>query len=259
MTKGRRRLIIFTAAAALFIALALWIKAQYVVPVIMYHKISGTGAESRLNVSPESFKRQMRFLKDHNYNIVSLEGLEELVKKNNFPNKTIAVTFDDGYEDNYLNAYPVLKELDIPATIFIAPALIGTDGYLSWDQVREMSGSGIITIGSHTMSHIWLPGQAEQKLDSEIRDSKRSIEGHIGSGINTFSYPLGGFDKNVRKKVIEAGYKIAAATNPGKKYPRHDLFAMKRLRISRSSDNLAVFWFETSGFYTWIKEHRDED
>jgi len=249
-------LAIFLIIAAAVIAYA---KSQYVVPVIMYHNIDENSGTSRLSVSPVNFERQMRFLKNRHYNVVSLEGLADMVIKNKFPGKTIAITFDDGYEDNYLNAYPVLKKFGLRATIFIIPAMVGSRGYLTWDQIMEMSGSGVITIGSHSMTHPWLPSQPEEKLAPEIAGSKRAIENKIGKDVNAFSYPQGGFNENVRKKVIEAGYKISVATNPGKKYPRHDLFAMKRLRISSTSDNLFVFWIETTGFYTWIKEHRDKD
>ncbi|PIW67968.1 MAG: polysaccharide deacetylase [Candidatus Omnitrophica bacterium CG12_big_fil_rev_8_21_14_0_65_42_8] len=257
--RAAKKNIIIAIVLIAALAVILYAKAQYVVPIVMYHKIDGNSAVSRLSVSPESFKAQMVFLKRHRYNVVRLKDLSEMVRENKLPSKTIAVTFDDGYEDNYVNAYPVLKGLGLPATIFIIPAMIGNDGYLTWDQVVEMSESGIITIGSHSLSHSWLPSLAVQELDREIIDSKRSIESHIGKDVDTFSYPLGAFNENAREKVIKAGYKIAVATNPGKKYPKHDLFAMKRLRISSTSDNLFVFWFEITGFYTWIKEHRDKD
>jgi len=243
----------------LVIAGFLWAKEQYCVPIIMYHRIDDQAESSKLSVSPESFERQMQFLKRHNYNVVKLEELPDLINKGNIPYKTIAITFDDGYENNYTEAYPILKELDIPATIFISPALIGIEDYLTWDQVIEMSESTVISIGSHTMTHAWLPGLVEQRFDTEITDSKRAIESHTRKRTPSFSYPLGGFDRHVREKIIKAGYRIATATNPGKDYPKHDIFAMKRVRISRTSDNLLVFWIETSGFYTWVKEHRDED
>lgn len=255
----RRGIIISAVLAGLAIAFIFVIRAQYVAPIIMYHNIDANSAGSRLSVSPESFKRQMRFLKNQHYNVVKLEDLADMVRKNKFPLKTISITFDDGYENNYTQAYPVLKSLGLCATIFIAPALVGADGYLTWDQIAEMSESGVISIGSHSMSHAWLPDLADQKLDSEILGSRRSIEGHLRGEVYSFSYPVGGFNQDVRDKVIKSGYKIAVATNPGKKYPKHDLFAMKRLRISSTSDNLFVFWFETTGFYTWIKEHRDKD
>jgi peptidoglycan/xylan/chitin deacetylase (PgdA/CDA1 family) len=201
----------------------------------------------------------MHFLKRYGYNVVKLEQLSALIKEGGTPYKTLAITFDDGYENNYTVAYPILKELDLQATIFITPGLIGNDGYLTWEQVFEMSESGIISIGSHTMSHAYLPDLSEEVLDIEISGSKRAIESHIKKRISSFSYPTGGFNEYIKEKVKKAGYKIAVATNPGRNYPKHDLFAMKRLRISRTSDNLLVFWIEISGFYTWIKEHRDEE
>ncbi len=255
----RKRYAVIVIALFTALAIVLWARAQYVVPVIMYHNIDGNSSTSRISVSPESFKAQMCFLKNRHYNVVRLEDLAGMVKDGRFPPKTIAITFDDGYENNYLQAYPVIKSLGLNATIFITPAFVGKDGYLRWDEILEMSESGAISIGSHSMTHAWLPDQPEQKLDMEITDSRRAIESHLNKEVNTFSYPSGGFNQNVRDKVIKAGYKIAVATNPGKKYPKHDLFAMKRLRISSTSDNLLVFWFEITGIYTWIKEHRDKD
>lgn len=80
----------------------------------------------------------------------------------------------------------------------------------------------------------------------------------MGCPVNAFSYPEGRFNDRIRKLVINAGYKLAVATNPGKKFPSDDIFALKRLRISSTSNNLFVFWIETSGFYTFVKEHRDD-
>lgn len=254
-----RRLIILVAAVVFVIAGFLWTRQQYVVPIIMYHHVDDRAHISKLSVCPESFERQMQFLKERDYNVVKLEEIPDLIRNEKIPRKTIAITFDDGYEDNYTSAYPVLKKIGLPATIFIIPALIGRDGYLTWDQVIEMSESGVISIGSHTMRHAYLPDLAEQKLDMEISGSRRAIESHIRKEITSFSYPIGAFNKHIKDKVMKAGYTIAVATNPGKDYPRHDLFAMKRVRISRTSDSLVTFWIETSGFYTWIKEHRDED
>ncbi|MBU4205184.1 PAS domain S-box protein [Patescibacteria group bacterium] len=134
-----RRFISLLAALIFVIAGFLWARGQYVAPIIMYHRIDEDAGVSRISVSPESFKRQMYFLKGRDYNVVRLEDLPELLSSGKIPRRTIAITFDDGYENNYTDAYPVLKELGLPATIFISPAFIGTDGYLTWDQVIEMS------------------------------------------------------------------------------------------------------------------------
>lgn len=256
---AKKKYAVLLAAFVFVLAGFLWARQQYVIPIVMYHNIDDNAAISSLSVCPESFKRQMSFLKRNKYNVVKLEDLPNLIVSGRIPCKIIAITFDDGYENNYTCAYPVLKEFGLPATIFVVPALVGKEGYLTWQEIIEMSESGIISIGSHSMNHAYLPDLPEQGLDMEISDSKRAIEMHIRNMVSSFSYPIGAFNDYVKEKVRKAGYGIAVATNPGKNYPKHDLFAMKRLRISRTSDNLFVFWIETSGFYTWIKEHRDED
>lgn len=259
MLRFRKRYLVLLVSLGLLLTGIFYFKTQYVIPVLMYHKIDENSRTSSLSVSPENFRRQMIFLKEHKYNVVKLEDIPDLLRQNKVSQKTVAITFDDGYENNYQEAFKILKELQLPATIFIIPALVGIEGYLSWQEIIEMSESGIISIGSHTMTHPWLKDLPEPKLESELSDSKRAIESHIRKEVYAFSYPLGGFNENIREKVIKAGYKTAVATNPGKKYPKHDVFAMKRLRISRTSDNLFVFWIEASGYYTWIKEHRDKD
>jgi hypothetical protein len=98
--QATKKNIIITAVLIVALAIILYAKAQYVVPIIMYHKIDDNSAVSTLSVSPDSFKAQMRFLKNQHYNVVGLEDLISMVKKNSFPSKTIAITFDDGYENN---------------------------------------------------------------------------------------------------------------------------------------------------------------
>jgi len=239
---------------------SIFLRSIYVVPILMYHKIDEHHMESKLSVSPGSFKRQMRFLRKKNYNIVSLEELADLIKsKRRIPYKTVAVTFDDGYKDNYTTAFPVLKRYDIPASIFVVVNKVGMKDYCSWRDLEEMSASGI-EIGSHTLTECYLPRIKDRRqLRKEIFGSRNAIKARIPTGADFLAYCSGGFNKDVRQMVIDTGYEGACATNPGRTYPKNDIYALKRIRISRTSDNLFVFWIETSGFYTWIKEIRDED
>ena len=113
-----------------FFSFLIWIGTllkHYTVPILMYHYVNNEEPlKSRLGVSPESFERQMRFLRERKYNIVSLEELTDLIKnKKRIPPMTAAVTFDDGYLDNYTHAYPVLKKYNIPAAIFVVINRIG--------------------------------------------------------------------------------------------------------------------------------------
>ncbi len=260
MLKKRITYLLIIFLMLIFVVIGSIFRFGYVVPVLMYHSVDENWKESKLSVSPESFRRQMEFLVKNKYNIVSLHKIKELRESGKpIPYKTVAITFDDGYENNYTNAFPIMKEHNIPAAIFVVLNKIGREGYLTWPQIEEMAENNI-EIGSHTLSECYLPDiKDEARLKREIYDSRRILKKRIPQAGDFIAYCSGGFNKNIRQIVIDSGYDGACATNPGKDYPDDDIYAIKRLRISRTSDNLFVFWIETSGFYTWIKEHRDDD
>jgi len=239
---------------------AFFLKTAYVVPVLMYHSIDHNDQKTKLSVSPESFERQVKFLADNHYNVVLLpEVVGYVTGKKRIPPKTVAITFDDGFLNNYQFAYPVLKKYKIPATIFVITGKIGTPGFVNEEQVKEMADSGVMAIGSHTVSHKWLPSFDDPALRRELVDSKAFLEAITGQPVDIFCYPIGAHDKRVQQAAKDAGYVAAVATNPGKAASWHDPYAIKRIKISRTSDNLFVFWMETSGYYTSIKEFRDTD
>jgi len=252
---------IFIIAAILVLALGalIFFTTVYVAPVIMYHSVDGNDQVSKLSISPKSFSRQMEFLKKNKYNVVSLEKLASYMRSGErMPPKTIAITFDDGFYNNYQYAYPVLKKYGLPATIFVIVSKIGKPGYLGWKEIKEMSDSGLITIGSHTMSHLWLPAMGTKQLKYELERSREILESRTGRSVTELCYPVGAHDDRVKAAAAAAGYACAVATNPGRAASAGDIYAIKRVRISRTSDNLFVFWVETSGYYTWIKEQRDD-
>lgn len=239
-----------------------FIRQKYVAPIAMYHSITPDALqENRLQVSVKDFERQMHFLKSHRYNVLTLEHLASLIKeKRKIPPKTLAITLDDGYKDNYIYAFPVLKKYNIPATIFIIINEVGRPDRLSWDEIKTMRDSGIITFGSHCLDPEPLVNiKSEEDLKRQIFESKEILEERLGREINAFSYPEGRFNDKIKELVKEAGYKFAVVTSPGKKFSNDDIFALKRLRISSTSSSLFVFCVETLGFYTFLKEHRDED
>lgn len=256
----KKWIIIIVAIVSGLALLGLPVRKHYVVPILMYHRVDKEEAlKSKLAVSPQVFQKQMSFLARNKYNVIALGQLSSLIKaKSKIPQNTVVITFDDGYEDNYLQAYPILKKYNLPATIFIIVDFIGRPGYMNEAQLKELAQSGLITLGSHTMTHPVLTKIDENLLDKEISGSKKVLEEKTGLPINLFSYPLGAFNESVRRKVIEAGYKGAVATNPGKNYPNNDSYVLKRMRISENAGNLFIFWAEISGYYTFIKEHRDD-
>jgi len=269
MYKRKRLIVIFGLVFVAGISLLFFFQQQYVTPIIMYHSIlPQANPENRLAVSLESFERQMRFLREHKYNVLPLKELVFLIKeKKVIPPRTIAITFDDGYKDNFTHAFSILKKYRIPATVFIIVKEVGRmqQDRLSWGQIREMQACGLVTIGSHAMgpdplTNIYKSNPSKYNLEAyfkeQVYDSRKILEEQLQRPVDLFSYPEGRFNEDIRRRVISAGYKAAVATNPGKKYPSRDVFALKRLRISSACDNLLVFWIETSGYYNFIREHR---
>lgn len=246
--------------AALVLAGGAALRRVYVFPVIMYHSVDDKENTTKLSVSPEGFAKQMAFFHKYKYNVIGLEqALPYISGRSKAPPRTVVITFDDGYENNYLQAYPVLKRYGLQATIFVIVDKIGQPGWMTWDQLKEMSDSGLITIGSHTKSHLWLPSLDRKGLKEELVKSKEILEKRLGKRVNLLCYPVGAFDDNVKRAAREAGYTCAVGTNPGKRSSPHDIYAIKRIRISRTSNNPIVLWLETAGWYTWIKENRDDD
>ena len=246
--------------AVIAIGAVTFLRTAYNVPVLMYHSIDNNDKTTKLSVSPESFARQMKFLHDRQYNVVGLDKVVSYMQnKEKVPPRTVAITFDDGLYNNYENAYPVLKKYGIPATMFIIVKKIGQPGYMGWKEIKEMADSGVITIGSHTVSHLWLPAMGTKELTYELRASKEALENKTGKKVDILCYPIGAHNDRVKRFSKEAGYMCGVATNPGHSSPSDDIFAIKRIKISRTSDNLFAFWVEASGYYTWIKERRDDD
>lgn len=260
MSKRKTLITVFSIAASI-ILLVNFAKQNYVVPILMYHSVNPQAKpENRLAVSVNTFQRQMRFLKLKHYNVMPLESIADLIKaKKKMPPKTVAITFDDGYKDVYTYAFPILKKYNLCAAIFIIVNEVGRPqgDRLSWDEIKLMQVSGLITFGSHTLRHKYLEEiKTEEELKKELFDSKRILENRLDKQVNAFSYPNGRFTALMRKFVMDAGYKLAVAVNPGKNYPDDDIFALKRLRISENASNMFIFAVEASGFYTFIKEHR---
>lgn len=242
------------------LAFGAWSRTQYVVPVLMYHEVDPRpiGA-SRLIVSPESFARQMAWLGHRRPGGVVVVPLPEVVTAfhtgRRLPSRAIVLTFDDAFENFYTQAWPILRERGFPATLFVVTDWIGRPGYMSWDQIKAVDRSGVV-IGSHSVTHPWLPALDEETLRREVVESKRVLEEGLGHPVEMFCYPGGARDERVKRAVQTAGYRGACATNPGPGSSDRDPYAIKRVRISKSADSLATFWFESSGYYTWVKEHR---
>jgi peptidoglycan/xylan/chitin deacetylase (PgdA/CDA1 family) len=241
-----------------------WLRDRYVVPILMYHHVGApTGSKWRLNtVSAKSFDYQMNFMKRHGFQVISFDDLVEGIKAGRqFSRNTVVIEFDDGYEDNYNNAFPILKKYGFPAMVFLVSDKIGTaPGFLTWDEVREMEKYKFLA-GAHTRHHLYLPKASLSEAQDEIAGSKKVIEDHLGHSIDYFAYPTGGFTEDVKRMVKDAGYKAAVTTNRGKDRFNADLYALKRIHMSTTDDRYSglVLWFKLSGYYNLFRHFKRND
>ncbi len=227
---------------------------KYVVPVLMYHHVNYSRESRSDTVSPENFQRQMTFIKAYGYRVISLDEFIGGIKNNRiFPKKTVVLTFDDGYEDNYTYAFPVLRRLNFPATIFISPGFIGREGFLDWDEIKYMQDKGI-QYGSHGMIQAYLPEQDEAHLIYEIRESKRILEKELKHPIKYYAYPVGGFSRDIKDRLMREGYEGAVATNRGYDRYNKDVFEVNRVKFSDKDRSSVGIWMKLSGYYNLFRK-----
>jgi peptidoglycan/xylan/chitin deacetylase (PgdA/CDA1 family) len=190
-------------------------------------------------------------MKRHGFQVISFDDLVEGIKKGHvFARNTVVLQFDDGYEDNYKYAFPILKKYGFPATIFLISDKVNTPDFLTWDEIKEMEKNGI-SFGAHTRHHVYLPMQSMAQAQDEITGSKKMIEDRLGHSIDYFSYPSGGFTVDIKHLVRDAGYKAAVTTNRGKDRFNVDLYELKRIHMNNTDDRFSglIMWFKLSGYY----------
>lgn len=198
------------------------------VPVLNYHQVNNR-FNTVLTMKPENFDEQMKYLHDNDYHTITLEQFDAYMRgESDLPDRPVLITFDDGYIDNYQEAFPILKKYHMGATIFLIVNLVGTKGYLTWDQVAEMSQHGI-EFGSHTMSHKPLTSFDAQGARHELVDSKAAIESHIGQKVTFIAFPEGKFNDMVMEETKKAGYAYAFTVDTGRDFPWDDHYDLDRV------------------------------
>ncbi len=243
-------------AGLLAAGFALGRRAFYAAPILMYHHVAVTDTPKPDTVSPERFAWHMAYLKEHNFRVVPLDHLIGMVHSGQAVlANTVAITFDDGYEDNYTGAYPILRGQQFPATFFVSSDLVNTDGYLSTRQMKEMIDAGM-EIGSHTRRHSYLPGLSPEQQKDEIFESKRRLEEILGVEVAYFAYPSGGFSDGIKQMVKDAGYKGACTTNRGRERFNRDVYELNRVRLSDKDDRLDYLWMKFTGLYNLFRENK---
>src|SRR5579859_3178247 len=176
------------------------------VPVLIYHHVkwlkpSDDAIERGLTVLPSQFGQELAYLARNGYHLVSTRQIALYLRGgHSLPRRPVALSFDDGYSDVYLNVYRVLRSRHMTATFFIVPGFLGTSRYLTWSQVRTMSQNGM-DIEAHSMTHPDLRAISPAQRWSEIVDSRQLLEARLQTSVRVFAYPYGGFNNSIVDQV----------------------------------------------------------
>lgn len=202
------------------------------VPVLMYHAVSDDniwGIKS-LYVSPARLREQLQYLKDNGYEPIFFSDLNHLSDYY----KPVLITFDDGYDNNYRNAYPLFKEFNMKATFFVITNAIGRDRYMTAEQLREMSDSGLISVQSHSYYHTRLSSLDSAQQQYQMIKSAEMIEEITGKRPYVLSYPEGAFNETTLQ-LASKYYDVAVRTGAARWHSGSDYYTIPRYSMLRET------------------------
>ena len=242
---------------------------EWKLPILMYHSISvdpepGVPSYSRINTSPAVFRQQIKHLVQQGYCPIDLSRRVEILHEGESRvRKYVIITFDDGFMDFQTEAFPILQEYGVTATVFLPTAYIQNTRAsfkgkecLTWTEVHELRRTGIC-FGSHTVNHPRLAELSWGEVEREIRDSKTKLEQQLGEPVSAFAHPFAfpqadrQYFQKLRTLLIEAGYSCCVTTEIGRVKPGGDPLRCRRLPIN-SLDDPELFQGKLEGSYDWM-------
>jgi peptidoglycan/xylan/chitin deacetylase (PgdA/CDA1 family) len=215
------------------------------VPILMYHHIadappSADAVRRDLSVGPAAFAQQMSYLQANGYQTIDLAMLvDHLLAGRPLPAKAIVLTFDDGYEDNYSNAYPILRRFGFGGAFFVLTDLVGQAGYASWDNLIEMSRNGM-DIEAHGRTHNDLAISSAEDTTWQVAGSRAILEEKLGQRVRFYCYPSGRYTAQTIAILRDNGYTAAVTIAYGVSHKASGLFELDRIRV-RGTDSLDDF------------------
>ena len=261
--------------------LASGLGARYRIPVLVYHKVTAdfdTAAKLSCAVTLSAFESHMACIHDAGFKPISMEQYSRcVIEQEPFGDRTVLITFDDGYRSLYTRVWPVLRWYGFPAVVFVATGSMGGDLFprdkmyadekgwpnrileelrpLTWDDCREIGD--LIAIEAHTVTHPRMGRLSEEKADWEVRESKRQIEERLGREVLSFAYPdgirrHGDYNDSTREALIRAGYKVAFNSEIGRNRVTDDPYEHRRIE-PRQADSAGMLKSKLLGGYDWVR------
>ena len=227
------------------------------VMVLNYHKV--VDEHMSLSVPLADFEQHMKWLKEYGYTSITPEELYEfIVNGSELPEKPVLITFDDGYKDNYTNAYPIMKKYGFTGTIFVVTGFLGVyDNYMTWEQAKELADNGF-SIESHTYSHKSMTEASDEEISKELTKSRDTIRNKLGIDADFMAYPTGTYNLHIAELVQKAGYKGAFTIKYDNVSRESNVYALERVPIFHTENTNKDFleriqYLPLIYKYGWVK------
>jgi peptidoglycan/xylan/chitin deacetylase (PgdA/CDA1 family) len=210
------------------------------VPVILYHHIQPLEIASQLGHEPLTvdsniFDEQIKYLKEHNYHAATADELVQALENHiSLPDKSVLITIDDGYDDNYTYAFLTAKKYQFVMNFMIPTELIGKPGYMNWDHLREMHSSDYARIYNHTATHAALGQISQNEIDNELATSSADFKRELGLETNIFTYPYGSYNPLAIDELKRFGFIAGFTTDPGRQECLSNIMLLKRVRVGNA-------------------------
>ncbi len=206
---------------------------------LMYHRFNENKYPST-NVRNEIFIEQLKLINNTRIEFITFKKFEEIITTSISKNY-ILLTIDDAFESFYLNAWPILKSKRIPFVLFVSTREVGKNGYMTWDQIREIDESDLVSIGNHSHSHEYLIDWENNKIIDDLKTSINIFKNELKYSPKIFSYPFGEYSENLKKIVNDLKFEYAFGQHSGVIDKTKDLLALPRFPINEKYGELKRF------------------
>ncbi len=206
---------------------------------LMYHRFNENKYPST-NIRNEIFLEHLDEINNSKFEFISFGKFNEIIKSKMEKNYLL-LTIDDGFESFYLNAWPTLKKKEIPFILFVSTREVGKNGYMTWEQIKEIESSDLATIGNHSHTHEYLIDWEEKKIRDDLEKSIKIFEKELGYSPKLFSYPFGEYSTNLKKIVTDLNFEFAFGQHSGVIDSSKDFLELPRFPINEKYGELKRF------------------
>jgi len=206
---------------------------------LMYHRFNENKYPST-NIRNEIFLQHLDEINESKFEFISFNKFRKVIK-NKIEKNYLLLTIDDGFQSFYVNAWPVLKKRKIPFTLFVSTREVGKYGYMTWEQIKEIDSSDLVTIGNHSHTHEYLIDWEAEKIRNDLEKSIKIFKKELGYSPKLFSYPFGEYSSVLKKIVTDLDFEFAFGQHSGVIDPSKDFLELPRFPINEKYGELKRF------------------